>query len=91
MNFIMVSSEARMFDRLGKKLFPGFYPAKNIIVADKLNRRMMLRALVWYLSQSDDSRYNAEAIFKTVCLGEVDGSRREVYSFSLVRTFQRVS
>lgn len=80
-NFIMVSSEARMFDRLGKKLFPGFYPAKNIIVADKLNRRMMLRALVWYLSQSDDSRYNAEAIFKTVCLGEVDGSRREVYSF----------
>ncbi len=84
---MMVSSEALLFNQLGKKLFPGLFSSKNIIVAERLNRRMMLRALVWFLAESQDSKFNTEVIFQTICLGEVEGSRREIYDFFFGKTF----
>lgn len=79
--FLMVSSEATMFQRLGRKVFPHLFSAQNITIAPKLNRRMMLRALVWFIATNRDKDFNASAIVRTICLGEISGSRRETYEF----------
>lgn len=85
--FLMVSSEATSFLRLGKRAFPRLFAAKNIAIAPKLNRRMMLRALVWFLATHRDKMINSTVIFRTICLGEVSGTRREIYEFFFDGTF----
>lgn len=80
-NFLMVSSEATSFAKFGREIAPGLFAQKNIAVAAKLNRRMILRALVYLLSRGRDKKFNAKVIERVINLGEVDGSRREVYRF----------
>lgn len=85
--FLMVSSEAVVFQKYGKLLNPNFPNLKNIRSAEKLNRKCAIRALLWTLIKTDNFEYNLEAIFKTANLGEVDGSRREFYDFLFGRDY----
>ena len=79
--FLMVSSEAKMFKKFGDELFPRMFSEKNIVVADKLNRKMILRALIYFFAKNPNAKFNADVIFKTIGLGEIGKSRREVYEF----------
>lgn len=79
--FLMVSSEATVFDKYAKLLDASFSDLNNVIIAEKLNRKCIIRAILWALIQKDDFKYNLEVIFKTANLGELDGSRREFYQF----------
>lgn len=79
--FLMVSSEAKEFYRKGKLLFPSLFSSPNIVVADKLNRRCVFRAYAYLLATSPNVDYNAESIFATLCMGEINGRRRELYEF----------
>lgn len=79
--FILVSSEATLFKDLGGKLLPNQFKAKNIIVANKLNRKTALRALIYQLAMQSDAKRNIRAIVDAACLGEIGGSRREIYDF----------
>jgi hypothetical protein len=79
--FLMVSSEAKSFREYGKLLAPKYFDLKNIVVADKLNRRRIIRALVWYLATNDYKDYNLKPIFNIISYGEVEGTRRDIYEF----------
>lgn len=82
-NFVMVSSEATEFNRYSKMMYADFEKIPNIIIADKLNRRCMLRAMIWAMAQADTLPNNAEAILNVVYLGEIEQNRRDVYKFIL--------
>ena len=79
--FIMVSSEADTFMKYATMLDPSFSKQENIVVANKLNRRRMIRALLWSLIQNKDYKYNPEALYFITNLGETNGSRRDFYDF----------
>ena len=80
-DFTFVSSEARVLEEYGKMLFSDFGKLENIFIANKLNRKCILRAFVWELSQNENKRYNLESIYKTINFGEIGGTRREIYEF----------
>lgn len=86
-NFVMVSSEATVFQNYRKKLFLHPEKRKNIIVAEKLNRRRAIRALLWTLYKKKDLKYDIESLFQIVNLGEVNGSRRDFYDFLFGREY----
>lgn len=80
--FLMVSSEAKEFYRKGQQLFPDLFSnVSNIVVADKLNRRCVFRAYAYLLATSPTVDCNAESIFASLCMGEMQGQRRELYEF----------
>ena len=85
-NLLMVSSEAKVFHDWGMKISPTDFARKNIFVANKLNRKCMMRALVWFLSKNHE-RFNAHSIQSTINLGEVSGSRSEIYKFYFGKDF----
>ena len=85
-NFLMVSSEAKVFYDWGMKISPNDFSKKNIFVANKLNRKCMMRALVWFLSKNHE-QFNAHSIQSTINLGEVSGSRSEIYKFYFGKDF----
>lgn len=79
--FVMVSSEADIFMQYATRLDPSFPKQKNITIANKLNRRRMIRALLWSLIQNKNYKYNPEALYFITNLGETNGSRRDFYDF----------
>ena len=79
-NFLMISSEATEFLAVGKQLFPQTFTSSNLTVAPKLNRRTMLRAILWYLAQHQPET-NLHVITTLANSGELNGSRRELYAF----------
>lgn len=85
--FLMVSSEANIFKKYGNLLDTDFSKQPNIIVADKLNRRCVIRAIIWALIKDKNLEFNPEVIMKIVNLGEVDGSRRDFYDFVFGRNY----
>ena len=85
--FLMVSSEANIFKKYGDLLDADFSKQSNIVVADKLNRRCVIRAIIWALIKDKNLEFNPEVIMKIVNLGEVDGSRRDFYDFVFGRNY----
>ncbi|MBQ6409832.1 hypothetical protein IJI18_01075 [Candidatus Saccharibacteria bacterium] len=85
--FLMVSSEANIFKKYGELLNSDFSKQSNIVVADKLNRRCVIRAIIWALIKDKNLEFSPEVIMKIVGLGEVDGSRRDFYDFVFGRNY----
>ncbi len=79
--FILTSSEAKFFGEITKAEFADVLSRKNVIIADKLNRRMMFRALIYQLLKNDNFEHNLRSIMGLINYGEVDGSRFEAYKF----------
>lgn len=79
--FVLASSEAKFFSEITKAEFADALSRKNVIIADKLNRRMMFRALIYQLLNSDNPEQNLRSIVSLIGYGEVDGSRFEAYKF----------
>ena len=79
-NFLMISSEATEFLAVGKRLLPKTFSSSNLATAPKLNRRTMLRAILWYLAQHQPET-NLHVITTLANSGELNGSRREIYAF----------
>ena len=84
--FLMVSSEATSFAQFMDEDFGEQRPA-NVKVANKLNRRMMIRALAYQAASGGDIDLNARVISQIVKFGEIDGSPREVYGFLFGKDF----
>ena len=79
--FVLVSSEATFFKKIADAYFAKELSLKNIIIANTINRRTVIRAFAYYLAHDDNSQYNLNPIYKTLCFGEIDGSKREIYKF----------
>ena len=79
--FLMVSSEAKCFKEYGDKLMGKLFDQQNIVIADKLNRRQMIKAFVWFLANNPTIDYDIDSIFSIICYGEVEGTHRELYEF----------
>lgn len=79
--FLLVSSEAKMFKELADNNLADTLNSKNIVIADKLNRRMMLRAVIYQLMNDKKLQYNLHSIIEHVYYGETDRSRIETYKF----------
>ena len=84
--FLMVSSEATSFAQFMDEDF-GEQRTANVKVANKLNRRMMIRALAYQAASGGDIDLNARVISQIVKFGEIDGSPREVYGFLFGKDF----
>ncbi|MDR0955642.1 MAG: hypothetical protein LBM73_00780 [Candidatus Nomurabacteria bacterium] len=88
--FLAVSSEAAVFDSCMRSYFPNLYDkAENWQIAPKLNRKAMIRALVWKLSVGSDLDFNARAISATILFGEFEAGRErnEIYRFLFGKDF----
>ena len=79
--FILTSSEAKFFGEIAKAELADALSRENVIIANKLNRRMMFRALIYQLLENDSLEQNLRSIVSLIGYGEVDGSRFEAYKF----------
>lgn len=79
--FMLVSSEGKTFKKIADKWFSEGLTKPNVIIANKLNRRTMIRAIIWQLINDEKLKYNIHSIIEHVYYGETDNSRIELYKF----------
>ena len=79
--FLLVSSEAKLFKEIADQHLAKNLNHKNVLIADRLNRATMLRAIIWQLMQRSQLELNLKSILEHVGFGETDGSRIEIYRF----------
>lgn len=82
--YVFVSSEGRVFLETANRLYPGLYDGRqNIVLADKLNRKTMLKACLWSIINSNIPAKGG-LLTATARYGELSQeSRSEVYDFIL--------
>lgn len=79
--FLLVSSEAKLFKEIADQHLAKNLNHKNVLIANRLNRATILRAVIWQLMQHDQLKTNLKPILEHVGFGETDGSRVEIYQF----------